>query len=66
MYTGGMKSFIQFKGGETINVAHIVKFVEQPDNIQIFLSDGTTRSLTDQKAINKFTNELKEGMIFTY
>ena len=61
-----MKSFIQFKGGETINVAHIVKFVEQPDNIQIFLSDGSSRSLTDQKAIIKFINELKEGMIFTY
>jgi hypothetical protein len=50
-----MKSFIQFKGGETINVAHIVKFVEQPDNIQIFLSDGSTRSLTEAIATRALT-----------
>ncbi|MGD1091112.1 MAG: hypothetical protein ABSB35_03860 [Bryobacteraceae bacterium] len=61
-----MKTFVQLKGGETINLAHVVRFIEHADRVEIFLSDGGNRTLTDTSAMNILLNTLKDQTIFTY
>lgn len=61
-----MKTLVQLKGDETINLAHIVRFVEHMESVEIFLSDGTARQITDPKSMSIFSVALREHTIFTY
>jgi hypothetical protein len=55
--------FIVLKGGETINLSHVMRFEERELAITLWLSDGTQRKITDNGSRNRFTNALKDYLI---